>query len=58
MTLKDLNSDQIHQLKERILMEQLSNPSANELAWADELVPDSEVDEHFGSVIFTEEDFF
>lgn len=58
MTLKDLNSDQIHQLKERILMEQMVNPSASELAWADELVPDSEVEEQFGSVIFCEEDFF
>ncbi len=57
MTLKDLNSDQIHQLKERILMEQMNNPSATELAWADELVPDSEVEEQFGSVIFSEEDF-
>ena len=57
MTLKDLNSDQIHQLKERILMEQMNNPSATELAWADELVPDSEVEEQFGSVIFSEADF-
>ena len=57
MTLKDLNSDQIHQLKERILMEQMNNPSATELAWADELVPDSEVEEQFGSVIFSDEDF-
>ena len=58
MTLKDLNSGQIRQLKERILMEQMVNPSASELAWADELVPDSEVEEQFGSVIFCEEDFF
>ena len=57
MTLKDLNIDQIHQLKERILMEQMNNPSATELAWADELVPDSEVEEQFGSVIFSDEDF-
>ena len=58
MTIKDLNKKQIHQLKERILMEQMENPSANELAWADELVPDSEVESHFGSVIFSDEDFF
>ena len=57
MTIKDLNKKQIHQLKERILMEQMNNPSATELAWADELVPDSEVEEQFGSVIFSEEDF-
>lgn len=58
MTIKDLNKKQIHQLKERILMEQMENPSTSELAWADELVPDYEVEEHFGSVIFSDEDFF
>ena len=58
MTIKDLNKKQIHQLKERILMEQMENPSASELTWADELVPDSEVESHFGSVIFSDEDFF
>ena len=58
MTIKDLTKKQIHQLKERILMEQMENPSASELAWADELVPDSEVESHFGSVIFSDEDFF
>ena len=58
MTIKDLNKKQIHQLKERILMEQMENPSASELDWADELVQDSEVESHFGSVVFSDEDFF
>ena len=57
MTLKDLNKNQIHQLKERILFEKNEDVSYGELANADSLISDLEVKERFGGINFVPDDF-
>lgn len=57
MTLKDLNKNQIHQLKEQILLEKNENVSYGELAMADSLISDLEVEEGFGGTNFVPDDF-
>lgn len=57
MTLKDLNKNQVHQLKERILLEKNEYVSYGELANADSLISDLEVKERFGGINFVPDDF-
>ena len=57
MTLKDLNKNQIHQLKEQILLEKNEDVSYGELANADSLISDSEVEKRFGGINFVPDDF-
>ena len=57
MLLKELNENQIHQLKEQILLENNESISYGELVNADSLVSDLEVEERFGGITFVPEDF-
>lgn len=61
MTVKELNRDQIDELKERIVTEELdltgSTPSYMELICSHE-IPDKAVYDIFDGVDFTEDDFF
>ena len=57
MMLKDLNKNQTHQLKERILLEKNEKVSYRELANADSLISDLEVKERFGGINFVPDDF-
>lgn len=61
MTLKELNSDQRLQLKQDILTRRLDekgeSPSYAELADADKLVSDEELEDEFGGTEFVPEDF-
>lgn len=58
MKFKDLNREQIEQLKQRYYCDRNENVSYGELADIDELVTDKEVEEEFGDILFTEEDFW
>lgn len=58
MTFKELNRNQIEQLKQRYYCDRNENVSYGELANIDELVTDREVEEEFGDITFTEEDFW
>lgn len=58
MRFKDLNREQIEQLKQRYYCDRNENVSYGELADIDELVTDKEVEEEFGDITFTEEDFW
>lgn len=58
MKFKDLNREQIEQLKQRYYCDRNENVSYGELADIDELVTDKEVEEEFGDMLFTEEDFW
>ena len=61
MKLKDLNDDQRRQLKERILTDRMDakggSPSYGELADADTLVTDEELEAEFGDTEFVHDDF-
>ena len=57
MKFKDLNREQIEQLKQRYYCDRNENVSYEELADINELVTDKEVEEEFGDIFFTEEDF-
>lgn len=61
MTLKELNSDQRLQLKQDILMRRMDekgeSPSYGELADADRLVSDQELEAEFGNTEFVPDDF-
>ena len=61
MKLKDLNGDQRLQLKQRILTDRMDakgeSPSYGELADADTLVTDEELEAEFGDTEFVPEDF-
>lgn len=57
MTIKNLNKEQVYQLKQRILCEKIENITYGELANADSLISDLEVEEEFGGVTFVPEDF-
>ena len=58
MKLSDLNNEQKRQLKESILVEKSESVSYGELANADTLVTDAELEEHFVGTNFVDEDFF
>jgi hypothetical protein len=57
MNLSDLNYEQKIQLKQNILTEKSESVSYGELADADTLVTDDELEEHFGGTHFVDEDF-
>ena len=57
MSYKELNRDQILALKQSYLVRTQSNVSYNELAEADNLVSDEELEQEYKNVNFVEEDF-
>ena len=61
MTLKELNADQRRQLKEELLRRRLEEKgegiSYGELADADTLVSDAELEAEFGDTEFVPDDF-
>ena len=57
MTLKDLSAEQKLELKQNFLTKD-NDVSYGELARADELVSDEELEEEYGHVEFTNDDFF
>ncbi len=61
MTLKELNSEQRLQLKQDILTRRMDekgeSPSYGELADADRLVSDQELEAEFGNTEFVPDDF-
>ena len=57
MTIKDLSEEQKLELKQNFLAKD-SDVSYGELASADELVSDEELEEEYGHVCFTDDDFF
>ena len=61
MKLKDLNDDQRLQLKQRILTDRMDakgeSPSYGELADADTLVTDEELEAEFSDTEFVPDDF-
>jgi len=61
MTLKELNSDQRLQLKQDILTRRMDekgeSPSYGELADADRLITDEELEAEFGNTEFVPDDF-
>ena len=58
MELKDLNAEQKNQLKQNILVDRQESTSYSELAEADTLVTDKELEERYGGTFFVEDDFF
>lgn len=57
MSYNELNRDQILVLKQNYLVRTKDNVSYNELAEADNLVSDEELEQEYKNVNFVEEDF-
>ncbi len=61
MTVHDLNSDQLSQLKQNMLCERMDahgeSPSWGELADADNIISDAEVKDQYSGVDFVPDDF-
>lgn len=57
MSYNELNRDQILALKQNYLVRTKDNVSYNELAEADNLVSDEELEQEYKNVNFVEEDF-
>lgn len=57
MSYDELNRDQILALKQNYLVRTRDNISYNELAEADNLVSDEELEQEYKNVNFVEEDF-
>ena len=57
MSYKELNRDQILALKQNYLVRTQDSVSYNELAEADNLVSDEELEQEYKNVNFLEEDF-
>ena len=57
MSYKELNRDQILALKQNYLVRTQDGVSYNELAEADNLVSDEELEQEYKNVNFVEEDF-
>lgn len=57
MTVKELNRDQLIQLKQNYLSRDNTDVSYGELALADTLVSDKTIFKEYGDMIFSEEDF-
>ena len=59
MTIDNLTASQREQLKVTVLEDVLGHePSYGEMAWADDIVSDEYIEEVFGGVHFTDEDFW
>ena len=57
MKFKDLNREQIEQIKQRYYCEKNKNASYGDLVNIDNLVSDEEIEQEFGDRFFVEEDF-
>ena len=57
MSYKELNRNQILALKQNYLVRTQDNVSYNELAEADNLVSDEELEQEYKNINFVEEDF-
>ena len=57
MTLQELTRDQKILLKQNILLKNRKSVFYSELADADSLVSDKELEEEFGSTVFSPDDF-
>ena len=57
MSYDELNRDQILALKQNYLVRTQNNVSYNELAEADNLVSDDELEQEYKNINFVEEDF-
>ena len=57
MSYEELNRDQILALKQNYLVRTQNNVSYNELAEADNLVSDEELEQEYKNINFVEEDF-
>lgn len=57
MSYDELNRDQILVLKQNYLVRTKDNVSYNELAEADNLVSDEELEQEYKNINFVEEDF-
>lgn len=58
MTVKELNRDQMIQLKQDYLCEIRGDVSYGELADADEIVSDEQMFDYYGGIDFVEDDFW
>lgn len=71
MTVTELTRDQLIQLKQNYMIELADSgefsevmgvdydaPSWGELAWADDIIPDHVIFEHYAGTDFVEDDFF
>lgn len=58
MTVKELNRDQMVQLKQDYLVEIRGDVSYGELADADKLVTDAQMFDYYGGIDFVPEDFW
>lgn len=58
MNVRQLSKDQKIELKQNVLIQKKEDVSWNELADADLLVPDTELEYMFEGVEFTDDDFF
>lgn len=58
MTVKELNRDQMIQLKQDYLCETRGDVSYGELADADEIVSDEQMFDYYGGIDFVEDDFW
>lgn len=57
MRLDELTREQKIELKQNMLFERLDNPSYGELADADHLVSDEELEKKYGNTEFVPDDF-
>lgn len=58
MTVCDLAPGQLSQLKQNMLMERMESPSWGELADADDIISDAEVENLYSGVDLVPDDFF
>lgn len=58
MTVKELNRDQMVQLKQDYLVEIRGDVSYGDLADADKLVTDAQMFDYYGGIDFVPEDFW
>lgn len=57
MTVKELNKDQLEELKQRYIIDTVGNPSWGELADADSIA-DEIIFKEYDDYVFTNDDFF
>lgn len=61
MTVHELNREQLHQLKQHMLMERMDTegdcPSWKNIADVDSIISDKDVQREFAGIFFTTDDF-
>lgn len=61
LTFAELSAEQKHELKENLIIarndEAGESTSWGELAWADEVISDAEIEAEYGGTLFTADDF-